>query len=252
MLGPDSIAGRGLYGKGNCNWMCQYLWGDIRFLQIIQLPVYMPCIEERYSSYATANGEDHVVHMLENNVISLRTLLANLNFDMKVNGSSCVLKFIGLGSWWLEVHRITTKHMVRLRAYVNNIISYDCHRQVTVSHIEAEAKWPHFSDDIFKCIFVNKEFQFRLKCHWFFFIESSNIPALVQTMGRRRPGDKPLSEPIMVSLVTHIWSLGLNELKSVYHVSIKPYRIVFEFKFEFTFKRKFKFKPKLTRDTSYM
>ena len=69
-------------------------------------------------------------------------------------------------------------------------------------------------------------------------------------MGRRRPGDKPLSEPIMVSLVTHIWSLGLNELKSVYHVSIKPYRIVFEVKFEFTFKLKFKFKPKLTRDTS--
>ena len=82
-----------------------------------------------------------------------------------------------------------------------------------------------------------------------FFIRSSNIPALVQTMGRRRPGGKPLSEPIMVSLVTHIWSLDLNELKSVYHVSIIPYRIVFEFKFEFTFKLKFKFKPKLTRDT---
>ena len=121
MLGPDSIAGRGLYGKGNCNWICQCLWGDIRFLQIIQLPVYMPCIEERYSSYATANGGDHVVHMLENSVISLRTLLANLNFDMKVNGSLCVLKCIGLGSWWLEVHRITTKHMIRLRAYVNNL-----------------------------------------------------------------------------------------------------------------------------------
>ena len=71
-------------------------------------------------------------------------------------------------------------------------------------------------------------------------------------MGRRRAGDNSLSEPIMVSLVTHIWSLDLNELKGVYHVSIKPYRIIFEFKFEFTFKLKFIFKPKLTRDTSYM
>ena len=121
MLGPDSIAGQGLYGKGNCNWICQYLWGDIRFLQIIQLPVYMPCIEERYSSYGTANGGDHVVHMLENSVISLRTLLANLNFDMQVNGSLCVLEFFWLGSWWLEVYRITTKHMARLRAYVNHL-----------------------------------------------------------------------------------------------------------------------------------
>ena len=121
MLGPDSIAGQGLYGKGNCNWICQYLWEDKIFLQIIQLPVYMPCIEERYSSYATSNGGDHVVHMLENSVISFRKLLANLNFDMKVNGSLCVLKFIWLGSWWLEVYRITTKHILRLRAYVNNL-----------------------------------------------------------------------------------------------------------------------------------
>ena len=30
-----------------------------------------------------------------------------------------------------------------------------------------------------------------------------NIPALVQ-MAWRRPGDKPLSEPMMVSLLTHI------------------------------------------------
>ena len=32
----------------------------------------------------------------------------------------------------------------------------------------------------------------------------NNIPALVQIMAWRRPGDKPLSEPMMVSLPTHI------------------------------------------------
>ena len=31
-----------------------------------------------------------------------------------------------------------------------------------------------------------------------------NIPALVQIMAWRRPGDKPLSEPMMVNLLTHI------------------------------------------------
>ena len=31
-----------------------------------------------------------------------------------------------------------------------------------------------------------------------------NIPALVQIMAWRRPGDKPLSEPILVSLLSHI------------------------------------------------
>ena len=32
----------------------------------------------------------------------------------------------------------------------------------------------------------------------------NNIPALVQIMAWRRPGDKPLSEPMMVSLLMHI------------------------------------------------
>ena len=32
----------------------------------------------------------------------------------------------------------------------------------------------------------------------------NNIPALIQIMAWRRPGDKPLSEPMMVSLLTHI------------------------------------------------
>ena len=32
----------------------------------------------------------------------------------------------------------------------------------------------------------------------------NNIPALVQIMAWRRPGDKPLSGPVMVSLLTHI------------------------------------------------
>ena len=40
-----------------------------------------------------------------------------------------------------------------------------------------------------------------------------NIPALVQIMAWRRPGDKPLFEPMMVNLLTHIcvtWPQKLN------------------------------------------
>ena len=42
----------------------------------------------------------------------------------------------------------------------------------------------------------------------------NNIPALVQMMAWRRPGAKPLSEPMMVSFVTHIcitWPQWVNE-----------------------------------------
>ena len=58
----------------------------------------------------------------------------------------------------------------------------------------------------FNRIFVNENFiisiQFSLK-----FVPKgriNNIPALVQIMAWRRPGDKTLSEPVMVSLLTHI------------------------------------------------
>ena len=47
-----------------------------------------------------------------------------------------------------------------------------------------------FPDDNFKCIFLNENtYKFQSRFHW---------------MAWRRPGNKPLSEPMMVSLVMHI------------------------------------------------
>ena len=46
-------------------------------------------------------------------------------------------------------------------------------------------------------------FELRLKFHWSLFLRN-NIPALVQIMAWRWPGDKPLYEPMLISLVTHI------------------------------------------------
>ena len=64
----------------------------------------------------------------------------------------------------------------------------------------------HFADDIFKCIFLNKNvwisINISLKCVPT--RQINNIPALVQRMAWRRPGDKPLSEPMIVILLTHI------------------------------------------------
>ena len=64
----------------------------------------------------------------------------------------------------------------------------------------------HFADDIFKCIFLNENVWIPIKISRKFVPKGpiNNIPALVQIMAWRRPGDKPLSEPMMVSLPTHI------------------------------------------------
>ena len=63
------------------------------------------------------------------------------------------------------------------------------------------------ADDTFKRIFIHKgpvriSIEISLK-----FVPKgpiNNIPGFVQIMAWRRSGDKPLSEPMMVSLLTHI------------------------------------------------
>ena len=64
----------------------------------------------------------------------------------------------------------------------------------------------HFADDIFKCIFLNENVWIPIKISLKFVAQGpiNNIPALVQIMAWRRPGDKPLSGPMPVSLLTHI------------------------------------------------
>ena len=72
--------------------------------------------------------------------------------------------------------------------------------------IEAETNGRHFADDIFKSIFLNENIWTPIKISLKFVPKGliNNIPALVKIMAWRRPGDKPLSEPMMVSLLTHI------------------------------------------------
>ena len=62
------------------------------------------------------------------------------------------------------------------------------------------------ADDIFKCIFLNESVWSPIKISLKFVPKGriNNIQTLVKIMAWRRPVDKPLSEPMMVSLPTHI------------------------------------------------
>ena len=64
----------------------------------------------------------------------------------------------------------------------------------------------HSPDDIFKCIFLNENVWIAIKISLKFVPKGpiNNIPALVQIMDWRRPGDRPLFEPMVVKLLTHI------------------------------------------------
>ena len=64
-----------------------------------------------------------------------------------------------------------------------------------------------FADDTFKCIFLNENIRISTKNSLKFVPKGliNNNPALFQIMAWRRPGDKPLSEPMLVKSLTHIY-----------------------------------------------
>ena len=64
----------------------------------------------------------------------------------------------------------------------------------------------YFADDVLKCIFLNENVWISLKIPLTFVPGDpiNNNPAWVQIMAWRRPGDKPLSEPMLVFVPTHI------------------------------------------------
>ena len=63
-----------------------------------------------------------------------------------------------------------------------------------------------FADDIFKCIFMNKDVWILINIALKFVPEGqiNNITILIQILAWHQPGDKPLSESMMFRLLTHI------------------------------------------------
>ena len=97
---------------------------------------------------------------------------------------------------------------------------------VTNSHwilLSSRQNSRHFPDDIFKYIFLNENAWILMKISLEFVPKGpiNNIPALVQMMAWRRPGDKPLSEPMIVSLRTHICVTRPQWVKT-YHMHFTP------------------------------
>ena len=85
-------------------------------------------------------------------------------------------------------------------------MSWRHHESCLINTLRPRQYGCHFADDIFKCIFLNENVSFSIKISLNFVPKGriNNIYALVQIMAWHRRGDKSLSEPMMVSLLTHI------------------------------------------------
>ena len=103
---------------------------------------------------------------------------------------------------------------IKYRCRIITVHGSQCPWHKTISTLRPRQNGRHFPDAIFKWIFLNENvwisINMSLKCVPIG--KMLNIPTLVQVMARRRQGDKPLSEPMMVRFWRIYAWLGLNEL----------------------------------------
>ena len=93
--------------------------------------------------------------------------------------------------------------LVHVIAWCRQVPTFTC---TTINSLRPRQNGRLFADDTFKRIFLNENIGIPIKIS-LKFVPKGPInynPALVQIMAWRRSGDRPLSEPMKVSLLTHI------------------------------------------------
>ena len=108
----------------------------------------------------------------------------------------------------------TIVYQAAIQVIINNTTEYSWRNEATclascmhyINTLRTRQDGRRFPDDIFEWIFLNENLWISIEISLKFVARGpiNNIPALVQKMVWRRPGDRPLSEPIMVNLLTHI------------------------------------------------
>ena len=109
--------------------------------------------------------------------------------------------FILLKCHWNLFRCVAIRISIGASAWRYQVITWS-----SVNTLRPRQNGRHFPDDIFKCIFLNENEWISIEISLKFIPKGqiNNIPSLFQIMAWRRPGDKPLSEAMMVSLLTHI------------------------------------------------
>ena len=127
--------------------------------------------------------------------------------------------------WWLceadqhtsgaSILEVQILHTICVYCEADFQVHSSCQYRYSVNTLRPTQNGRRFADDTFKCIFLNENVRILIKISLKFVPKGpvNNNPALFQIMAWRRSGDKPLSEPMMVSLLTHIcitWPQWVN------------------------------------------
>ena len=145
-------------------------------------------------------------------------------------GTSCLINIFALKCWksilrWLCRHISLNYYYILAQnwcmCYQMLVISSGLN--VLVNTLRPRQNGRYFADDTFKCIFLNENVRISNKISLKFVRKGpvNNIPALVLIMAWCWPGDKPLSEPLMVRSSKHICVTWPQWVNYVIHCSFE-------------------------------
>ena len=132
-------------------------------------------------------------------------------FKQKLNSKYLITFLTSQTRFWISIDMKSYKMLSVILAISKNgcdIMWYNilpwCPYQINTLRPRQNGRY--FADDTFKRIFLKENIRISTKLSLNFLPKSpvDNIPSLFQIMAWRRPGDKPLSEAMMVSLLTHM------------------------------------------------
>ena len=122
--------------------------------------------------------------------------------------------FVGIANLWMLVSRVDSPGVIlKFKVYPIEYVPGLLFFVFTCNRLRPRQNGRHFPDDILKWIFLNENVWILNKVSLKFVTRTpiNNIPALFQIVAWHRPGDKPLSEPVMVGYWCIYASPGLNE-----------------------------------------
>ena len=144
-------------------------------------------------------------YALRNHQPSWKCIFPRFIYKLNLSSWELAVSFRhAITTWWTEVQYIRGNEYVEHMADQQNICKHVW--SMDINSLKPRQNGRYFADDAFKCIFLNENVGISIKFTLKFVSKDpvNNIPTLVQVMAWRRPGDKPLAEPMVVRLLTHI------------------------------------------------
>ena len=128
-----------------------------------------------------------------------------LSFPISINDPNLKWIWIKKNVAYKSPCRILNKHTFNINLKHICILNALRPKQNDRHFVDSISKWIFFDEDVWTLLKISLKFVPKVRIN--------NIPAMVQIMAWRWQDDMPLSEPMMVSLLTHIYvSLSLNEV----------------------------------------